>query len=67
MSPAIRAVLPRADISSCIKSEFRDGPIESMGSGVLSLFNYSGTPRTAMYITACDHAINQGDASAFKL
>ena len=50
MSPAIRAALPRAGTSSCIKSEFRDGPSESLGADILSLFHYSGTSRTAMVI-----------------
>ena len=61
MSPAIRAALPRAGISSCIKTEFRDGPIESMGAGVLSLFNYNGTSRTPMVIDQCNKQTQLGD------
>ena len=50
MFPAIRAALPKAGIASCISTEFRDGPITSLGAGVLSLFNYMGTSRTACLV-----------------
>ena len=50
MYPAIRAALPKAGISARISSSIRDGPIGSGGSGVLSLFNFQGTSRTAMVI-----------------
>ena len=46
--PTIRGVLSRARISSCIRSEFRDESMYSLNTGVLSLFHYSDTSRTAM-------------------
>ena len=50
MFPAIRAALPRAGIASCMSTKFRDGPIDSLGAGVLSLFNYTGSSRTACLV-----------------
>ena len=48
MYPAIRAALPRAGMSSSLSVEFRDGPVDSLGVGILSLYHYSGTSRCAI-------------------
>ena len=48
MFPAIRAALPRAGIASSISVEFRDGPVDSLGVGILSLYHFSGTSRCSI-------------------
>ena len=48
MFPAIRAALPRAGIASSLSVEFRDGPVDSLGVGILSLYHFSGTSRCAI-------------------
>jgi len=50
MYPAIKAALPKAGITSNIAADIRDGPSLSGGSGLLSLFHYSGTSRTSMIV-----------------
>ena len=47
MFPVIRVALHKIGIASSISTKFRDGPINSLGSGVLFLFNYMGISRTA--------------------
>ena len=48
--PAIRAALPKTVIAACISSNYRDGNIDCLGVGVISLFHYMGTSRTACLI-----------------
>ena len=50
MFPAIRTALPKAGIASSISCEFRDGTIDKLGAGVLSLYHFSGTSRTSILI-----------------
>ena len=50
MRPAISAVLPRSSISRTIASEIRDAPMVGGGIGVLSLFRYEDTSRTALLL-----------------
>ena len=51
MYPAIRAALPKSGICGLIASGMRDGPRNSGGMGVLSLFDQQGCART----TALEH------------
>ena len=48
MFPTIRAALPRAGIASSISVEFRNGPVDSLGVGILSLYHFSGTSRSTI-------------------
>ena len=66
MSPAIRTALPRVGISSYISSEFRDGPIDSLGAGVLSLFHYIGTSCTSVLIDQLSKKTQLGDIMIYK-
>ena len=50
MWPVISATLPRSGLSRTIVSEIGDVPIIGCGIGVLSLFHYEGTSRTAMLL-----------------
>ena len=55
MSPAIRAALPKAGIVSTMETAMRDGPISSLGCGVLSLYHFMGTSRTAFLVEHLAH------------
>ena len=46
MFPEIRAALPRAHITANLNTAFRDGPVDSLGGGVLSLYHFTCTSRT---------------------
>jgi len=50
MYPAIKAALPKSGITSTICTEIRDGPSQSGGGGVISLFHYMGTARTSVLV-----------------
>jgi hypothetical protein len=53
MTPVIRAALPKAGFSSTISGVVRDAPISSGGLGVLDLFYFMGTERTAIMLSQC--------------
>ena len=55
MFPVLKAVLPKAGISSNIDTATRDGPIDSLGSGCLSFFHYMGTSRTSIVMEQITH------------
>ena len=55
MFPALKAALPKAGIASNIDTAMRDGPIDSIGSGCLSLFHFMGTSRTAILVEQVTH------------
>ena len=50
MYPAIKAALPKSGMTSTICTEVRDGPSQSGGGGVLSLFHFMGTSRTSFLV-----------------
>ena len=50
MTPVIKAALPRAGLSSKLPTSIRDCPSSCGGAGVLNLFDYQGTARTAMLV-----------------
>ena len=50
MNPVIKSALPKSGISSKLPISIRDCPSSCGGAGVLSLFDYQGTSRTAMLI-----------------
>jgi hypothetical protein len=47
MHPALKAALGKSGLASNISTKVRDGPIESGGAGILSLFHFQGTARIA--------------------
>ena len=49
MAPAIKAALPRLGFCATMATDIRSGPKLSGGVGVLSLFDYEGTSRTATF------------------
>ena len=55
MYPAIRAALPKAGIVATMATAMRDGPVSSLGNGVLSLFHFMGTSRTACVVEQLAH------------
>ena len=50
MYPAIKAALPKYEITSSIATKIRDVPYSCGGSGVLSLYHYQCTSRTPMIL-----------------
>ena len=48
--PAIKAALPRAGIASNLVEAVRDGPVSCGGAGIVSLYHYQGTVRTALLV-----------------
>ena len=50
MWPVLKVGLPKCDISTSMATEIRDGPVLSDGGGMLALFHYQGTSRTAMIV-----------------
>ena len=48
--PAIRSALPKAGIASNLVGLVRDGPLDYGGAGVISLYHYQGTARTAVLV-----------------
>ena len=50
MFPAIKAALPRAGITSTMEKYMRDGPVSTLGTGVLSLYHFMGTSRSAYMV-----------------
>ena len=61
MFPAIRTALPKAGIASSISCEFRDGTIDKLGAGVLSLYHFSGTSRTSILMDQLHKKTQLGD------
>jgi len=53
MTPVIRGVLPKVGFSSTISGVVCDAPISSGGLGVLDLFHFMGTERTAIMLSQC--------------
>ena len=60
MYPAIKAALPKAGIASNLAGPIRDGPLDSGGAGVLSLYHYQGSARTAMLVEQVFKRTNTG-------
>ena len=48
--PAIKSALPKAGIASNLVTPVRDAPISSGGAGIVSLYHFQGTSRTAMLV-----------------
>ena len=48
--PAIKAALPKAGIASNLVEAVRDGPVSCGGAGIVSLYHYQGTVRTAILV-----------------
>ena len=46
MYPTINVALPKSEIAENITTYMKDGPVESLGCGVLSLYHFTGTTRT---------------------
>lgn len=55
MFHAIKAALPKTGVSSTIDSSIRDGPINSFGCGVWSLYHFMSTARTTCMIEQLMH------------
>ena len=55
MFPAIKATLLKAGITSNIEHAMRDGPVGTLGTGVLSLYHFMGTSRTACVVEQLEH------------
>ena len=53
MWPVIRAALPKAGIASNIATDARHGPLTSGGYGIISLYHYQGSYRTANLVEHC--------------
>ena len=53
MWPALQGGLPKCGISACMATAIRDGPPSSGGGGMLSIFHFQGTSRTAMIVENC--------------
>ena len=50
MYPAVKAGLPRSGITATLDTDVRKGPVGSLGAGILSLYHYMGTARTACLV-----------------
>ena len=50
MWPALKTALPRSGIASNMASAYHNGPREYGGAGVLDLFHFQGSTRTAMVV-----------------
>ena len=61
MYPAIKAALPRSGITATLATDVRDGPVGSLGAGILSLYNYMGTARTACLVDQLHLKTSLGD------
>ena len=55
MFPSIKAVLPNSGIMVYIDTAMRDGLVDSFGCGVISLYHYMGTSKTACLIEQLNH------------
>ena len=55
MFHAIKVVLPKSGVSSTIDSSIRDGPINSFGCGVWSLYHFMSTARATCMIKQLMH------------
>ena len=53
MWPVLKDNLPKCGISTSISTSIRDGPVLSDGGGMLAMFHYQGTSRTAMIVEQC--------------
>ena len=62
MYPAIMTALPRARIAPNMGNPFRDGPIGSLGAGVLSLYHFMSTSRTACIVEQTNRRTPLGDS-----
>ena len=60
MYPSIKAALPKSGIAVNMTAEARYGPIHSVDAGVLSLFYYQRTSRTAMMVDQCNRQTPTG-------
>ena len=61
MYPAVKAALPRSGITATLVTNVRDGPVSSLGAGILSLYNYMGTARTACLVDQLHLKTSLGD------
>ena len=50
MFPAIKAALPKSGITSTVEHAMRDGPVSTLDTGVLSLYHFMGTSKTACVV-----------------
>ena len=50
MCPVFKAGLPKCGISTNMARKVRDGPVTNGGGGMLVMFHYQGTSRTAMIV-----------------
>lgn len=50
MHPTIRAVLPKSGVAASMVTEVRDGPSQSGGASVISLYHYMGTSRIVLLV-----------------
>ena len=50
MYPAVKAALPRSGITATLATYVREGPVGSLGAGIISLYHYMGTARTACLV-----------------
>ena len=53
--PAIKTALPKAGITSTMEKNMRDGPVSTLGTGVLSLYHFMGTSRSACVVEQLLH------------
>ena len=59
MWPVLKGGLPKCEISTNRARKNRDGPVTSGGGGMLALFHYQGTSRTAMIVEQCHKKLQQ--------
>ena len=67
MCPAIKATLPKSGIEAYIDTAMRDVPVDSFWCGVLSIYYYIGTYRTACLVEQLNHNTPLGKIINIKI